>query len=213
MKKTFLEFMSEQTPIMTFEEFVAMREAPIAFDGNYGSDYIPVTYMSTSGLKATKYETVKNVDSYENTKDYAILVSTYNGNAVIGEYVKEPKSGEDSFAVYCKLSFGKYSKLESDKDNTLKVRLVTTSTDKRLERVAYTLYKSLILGGYTIVSDNEQYQGAVALWKKLMKDSGVKVTFYDEKESKSYDKLPDEEIWSKDPDDSKYDMVIVAQKA
>lgn len=207
MKSLFSEFMSEQTPVMTFKEFCEMNEAPMVFKGDFGSDYMPVTYMATSGMKATGYTEVKNVGTNDYVKDYEIMVGKFN--AVIGQISKN-SAGEEKFAVYCKLDFSTYSKLETEK--TVKVRLVTTATDKRIQDTAFTLYKSLIMSGYTIVSDNEQYQGAVALWKKLMSDKDIKISFYDEKSDTKSTNLTPEKIWSKDPDESNFDVVIVASK-
>ncbi|EKO3827284.1 hypothetical protein NTE12_003687 [Vibrio harveyi] len=105
------------------------------------------------------------------------------------------------------------------------VRGVVVEPKLRDFGLATFIYETLAIDmGMVLVSDNEQYEGGKALWKKIARDSDrLKVYVLD---SSTFDFHPygedgrtvytgsnidDEELWSIDPDDSKFDIVFVAE--
>ncbi len=91
--------------------------------------------------------------------------------------------------------------------------------------LATLMYETLVLElGMVIVSDNEQYAGGKALWKHIAQrserlkvyifDSEAKTFFpYKDEERICYDgaNVNDEDIWSLEPDQAKYAVVLIAE--
>lgn len=93
--------------------------------------------------------------------------------------------------------------------------------------LATAMYETLVLDKkMVIVSDNEQYAGGKALWKHIAKKSKkLAVHVYDANTDSFYPfeaegdlkytgtNIVDDIIWSVDPDDSKFPVVLVASEA
>lgn len=88
------------------------------------------------------------------------------------------------------------------------VDLVEVSPEIEGQSLATSVYRYLVNQNSTIISDNHQYKGGKSIWKKLAKESDLKVTIYNSELSEfildSYDKpiiydgnnIPDNIIWS-----------------
>ena len=108
------------------------------------------------------------------------------------------------------------SSVQFDHSSTLQIDLVQTS--KRFSRggVATRIYIKLAQAGFTIISDNEQWNGGKRLWKKLahtsVKNDQVSVFLLRNNKLESYDgtNIPDDEIWS---EDSKHKYTLFVLKS
>ena len=100
--------------------------------------------------------------------------------------------------------------------------------DKPLQdtRVATTLYEHLIVEhGLILMSDHEQYAGGQNIWKRIARVSNnINVYILDTESGHFYpydgeriryecDSIPESEIWSLSPDESRKGIVLVAERA
>ncbi|ANG90911.1 hypothetical protein LZP96_15705 [Enterobacteriaceae bacterium 155047] len=106
----------------------------------------------------------------------------------------------------------------------LQVEGVIVTKRERNVNVASALYKALINDGIVLVSDNVQFPGGKALWARMArKEVGIDVFVFDSErrafwpydgERVKYDgrSIPEEQIWSLAPNESRKGIVLVAEK-
>jgi hypothetical protein len=105
----------------------------------------------------------------------------------------------------------------------MQVDSVEMSKDKKRKGFGYLLYLSLVKKGITLISDNFQYLGGQALWKKMARLSGVDYTVYliDDGEVRTgpdgkpleYNgsNIDDDAIWAEQPSIKKHFTLLVAK--
>jgi hypothetical protein len=90
--------------------------------------------------------------------------------------------------------------------------------------LATLMYETLaIQGGITLLSDNEQYQGGKALWRRIARQSHLLQVFVLDTDAGRYypfdgerirydgKGIPEAEIWSEHPNDCRHAVVLVAE--
>lgn len=103
---------------------------------------------------------------------------------------------------------------------------VVVESPARDTRVATTLYEHLILAkDLILMSDHEQYSGGQGIWRRIARSSKhVKVFVLNTENGHFYpydgervcydgESIPESEIWSLSPDESRRGIVLVAEKA
>lgn len=103
---------------------------------------------------------------------------------------------------------------------------VVVDSPARDTRVATTLYEHLILEqDLILMSDHEQYAGGQGIWQRIARSSTqVKVFVLDTESGHFYpydgerilydgESIPESDIWSLAPDESRRGIVLVAEKA
>lgn len=102
--------------------------------------------------------------------------------------------------------------------NTIQVESVALEERYRCYGITSAIYRAVADQGYTVVSDNTQYEPAQGMWKKLAEEQGVFVVDMVDGPVKSesnalleYDgaSIPDFLIWSSGSDYSGFDKVLI----
>ena len=199
---------------------------PVLFGGDSNMFVFPMTY-SVSAIERN-FETLKELSLAGITADL-LWDSTRLVACVVNQHVDDEGRrqvlasidmeatewfGEDALAVE------KYWEQEPTQ-----IRGVVVKETLREFGLATFMYETLVLDkGLIIVSDNEQYAGGKALWKHIAKFSKkLKVFVFDSKLKQFYpfdseirtwydgSNIPDEEIWSIDPDHEKHPIVLIVE--
>ncbi|MGD1336080.1 hypothetical protein ACP6H1_27180 [Vibrio harveyi] len=156
----------------------------------------------------------------KNTLVASVISTAQNPNGrypVLASLELEQTDWKDKTAAYAVERFWE--------KESMQVRGVVTDPSRRDMGLATYIYETLVLKlGFTLVSDNEQYEGGKALWKKIAAHSrklNVYVLDSDTLDFHPYGKdgrtiytgsnIDDVELWSIDPDQSKYGIVLVAE--
>lgn len=95
-------------------------------------------------------------------------------------------------------------------NDVVQVRKIAIRQEYAGQGIASSLYELLVDNGFTIVSDDSQYDPGKALWKRLAKTNSVYLLTLSGK-FKPYNgnNIPDDEIWSTDKYGHGYGSVLV----
>lgn len=211
--KTFKEFLDYDPEVKNLLKALNEMAPPM---------HLPGTLETESRLMTVSDESLTNrfilLDSaYDKDESIRFYIRKTLGEAIV--VVKN--SGNLPNKIICSLHFKDKSPIEK----TLQVDLVTTDKNYRSFGVATVLYLTLAKSGYNIVSDYQQYNDAIKLWKSITDNKGnLKVKVFDAK-TKEYLKddsgkdleyspkdIPDHDIWSTKPDRSKIMVLLVLSK-
>lgn len=199
---------------------------PVLCEGDSNMFVFPMTY-SVNAI-ARRFETINEIDLggikadllWDDDSLVACIVSQLVGDdgrrQVLASLDMEATNwrGNDAFLV-----------AHYWEQDPAQVRGVVVLKERRDYGLATYIYESLVAEkGLIIVSDNEQYAGGKALWKHIARhseklkvyifDSETKSFFpYEEEDRICYDgtNVSDEEIWSLEPDQTKYSIVLIAE--
>lgn len=175
------------------------RELPTVNSGIYKKFY------SNESIKA-KYDVLE-------TKPFIIGISKDKTFAFIGAKGNREDDGVEGAFILGTIDFKKPVNISSTKNVELPERAIQVDgveINKINQRrgVGYYLYLALIKAGYAVISDNLQYLGGQAIWKKVAKkaiNNKYKVFIMDDEEIRMKDGKPEEyngtniddaEIWS-----------------
>lgn len=110
------------------------------------------------------------------------------------------------------------------RDEPVQVEGVTTLKHQRSASLATSLYEAVVKQGIILVSDNVQFPGGKALWQRIARHSRHVSVFLLDPQQRAfwpydgdrvkYDGLsiPEEQIWSLAPDESRKGVVLVAER-
>lgn len=108
---------------------------------------------------------------------YYVGLSKDNSYAIIGEYNNRDYDNAKGVNIIGSIEFKTPLNISSTKLITnakiLQVDGVQVDKDYQRDGIGYYLYFALITAGYAIVSDNIQYLGGQAIWKKIAKLSNI----------------------------------------
>lgn len=176
---------------------------------------------------------VLNLFDYEGKK-VAMLMSKTGKFAVIGFMDERKEDKKTGLRITGQVEFKTTPNIAYDRDvpigkEVLQVDGVEVPAKHKEKGYGSLLYLSLIKYVYVLISDNLQYAGGKALWKKMAKLSGVDYQVYviengkplldKNGEPKTYDgtNIDDAKIWSapgKAPKTSKrYTLLLLRKKA
>jgi len=105
-----------------------------------------------------------------------ILIRNDNTSAVIGKRGLRPNDKKSGIFIFGQLEF-KFpvnihdTIIPKANPRILQVDGVEITREMKTKGYGYFLYFTLIKSGYSIISDNVQYLGGQALWKKIAKES------------------------------------------
>jgi hypothetical protein len=139
-----------------------IAEAPIAHRGDFSGEKTTLGSISKTVIqkyyKELKLYTIQDTP-YDNIKLYAFE----DGNKfTLGEFAG------DSFVIYTELYTSSYRDIEKfGYTNIIQSSEIFTLKTERGRGYGASLYYSLVMNGYTIISDWNQFDGARNLWKKL----------------------------------------------
>lgn len=172
---------------------------------------IKTTSVEAIARDFKKITTVSDVDLYLQTKQFKYGLPLFRGYTQKIEY-----DGRRKFVFL--LAFKHRPNFDPNKFGTkrlFQVDLVETSPEVTRLGLATYIYKYLVSQNSTILSDNHQYRGGKAIWKKLCKDSDFKVRVFHQENNDFlrddkgkvivYDgsNIPEEQIW-----DDKWDSEV-----
>lgn len=163
-------------------------------------------FNTLATLKA-KYRQLISIEKF------IVGISKDTSFAFIGEYSNRKEDDEPGAIVYGTVDFKKPVNISSIADidvpkKVLQIDGVEISKKYQRDGIGYYLYLALIKAGYIVISDNLQYLGGKALWKKIAKkaiNNNYKVYIADDTElrmkdgkQEEYDgsNIDDAEIWS-----------------
>lgn len=170
----------------------------------------PMTaFFVTDERLAQKYKLLNvqdNVEVYLN-KDLSsacigLRTKRHDGKSGIMLY------GDIQFKSHVNLGFD-ISRLEVSDKKILQVDIVSVVKERQFEGSGSVLYSSIVQDGFTIISDNKQFDGGKQLWKKIgrshLSNENVYVinsgnVMMKDNKPISYNgfNIPDDEIWSAD---------------
>lgn len=180
-----------------------LNESPQKMEGD--APFEEVSY----NMIQSKSKRVLGLDFDLYQKDFIVLKSgekldLYKSKVhnyfLLGRFYKEQED-EIRFAVIFDLSF-KIEKYKSKQKQlngkeVITIETVHTARDYRGSKIAQQIYR-MLLNKYIIMSDSIQYEGAVNLWKVIIKNSTV--YSYNILEDKIISKItsntPDTQVWS-----------------
>lgn len=140
-------------------------------------------------------------------------------HVVIGKVdLKSRRSEDENETILAVIGYFESSRIEP-----LQVEGVIVSKRERGATLATAMYHALINAGITLVSDNLQYPGGKALWAKVAREHIFDVFVFDAEQRLfwpydgqrvRYDgqSIPEEQIWSLAPNESRKGVVLVAEK-
>lgn len=148
-----------------------MRLTDLLFEGPYelgrnAPNISTKEYPSLEGLKRENFA-LGTLDRYGET--FHFWLSTSHGTAKVTTPHKDD-IGQDRQQTVVNISFQRMS-FELPMNKPLQVHKVFTDSDYRNRWLAGALYIVLARYGFSVVSDYHQYNGGVALWKKLATES------------------------------------------
>jgi hypothetical protein len=164
-----------------------------------------------------------------NNIEYKIVLKKSQGIAFIGEKGKRKLDGKPGIEIIGDVEFKHKQTISGLKsfppnDKILQVRTVVIEPNNRIIGLGFYLYLTLAKAGYMIVSDNTQYIGGKALWKKItakvLKDDYAvyvldhgEVRLDDKGDPIVYDgsNIDDAELWSENVD-KKYTLFALRSK-
>lgn len=207
--------------------------SPILNDsGTFDMAVIPMSYSPATLLR--EYTLIgaasiaeRAVSVYlHNEKHHAAAVyaepEDVNGqlrHIVIGKIdLKTRRSEDDNETILAVIGYFESSLVES-----LQVEGVIVDKRVRGATLATAMYRAILDAGNVLVSDNMQYPGGKALWSKIARDHAFDVFVFDAEQRLfwpydgdrvRYDgvSIPEQEIWSLAPDESRKGVVLVAEK-
>ena len=168
---------------------------------------------------------IKEIDSKILSKDFIEVKEAFPLGLMLYEEKKDPKEyfvvgkfNEDKskFIVFTELTISYLpnsdTKLLKDK-KLCSIDTIQTTTNWRGHGISTTLYTYLLKRGYTVLSDDTQYQGAIKLWKSFYRKlHNCKMYVMDVEEDRivmSYtDKTSDSHIWSDNGDKEHIRLVL-----
>lgn len=153
-------------------------------------------------------------------------------HVVIGKIdLKSRRSDDDAETILAVVGYYESELIERRRETDvqealkrLQVEGVIVTKRERNALLASTMYKALINAGIVLVSDNVQFPGGKSLWSKIArKESDINVFVFDAEQRRfwpydgervRYDgaSIPESEIWSLAPDESRKGVVLVAEK-
>jgi hypothetical protein len=209
---------------MRLDELLQLKEMPGLTKKELDDDpdeQFDVYFMSNSALESRKYQLIAKK---ENTEVY---LEDGNDTAIIGTRGVR-HDGEDGIHVVGQLLFKLRLHLGSKEKqtfgpNVLQVDLVNVAKKIKMQGLGTFLYHSLVAKGYTIISDNRQYEGGQALWKKIARShaSNEMVLLLDhgqlimkDGQPVQYDgeNVPDDDIWSETDKLKEYVLLVYTRK-
>jgi len=179
-------------------------------------------FNTTATLKA-KYKQLILIDKF------VVGISNDSSFAFIGEYSNRKDDGEPGAIVYGTVDFKKPLNISSIEDIELPnsaIQIDGVEIAKKYQRdgIGYYLYLGLILAGYVVISDNLQYLGGKAIWKKIAKkaiQNNYKVYISDDTELRMNSdgkpevyngtNIDDAEIWSSTNNSKTYTLLVAAK--
>jgi len=169
-------------------------------------------------------------DLLPTAKGYIVGMSKDGNYAMIGQKGVRKEDGARGAFILGTIDFKKPMELSIDdeeidfpQDKILQVDGVEIAKKYQRDGLGYLLYLSLINAGFMVISDNLQYLGGQAIWKKIAKfaiNNAYKVYISDNAKLRMkngnpevYDgtNIDDAEIWSS-YNDSKLYTLLVAKK-
>ena len=184
----------------------------------HGEDYSFTSFFITDGnLKKRSFRQIAEHDG--------IVVLLREGDiAYVGtrEVRRDGKSGIKIFGFLefkSKLNLGYIPHINSNK--LVQVSLVEVDKTIKLSGLGSFLYSSMVQAGYSVVSDNLQFLGGQAVWKKIARDHLPNEAVYvidhgnlmtdDSGKPIEYDgsNIPDNVIWDLDEEGTKEFVLLV----
>ncbi|MEG3135523.1 hypothetical protein SC206_18355 [Rouxiella sp. T17] len=167
----------------------------------------------------------------------AVYLVVYDENAPVAAIIKADLSdfgGQARHEIVASLELVRRDQCENifsvrdfwQNTDALQVEGVVVAKAVQGVGLATVLYESLVLNaGIILMSDNTHYAGGKALWQKIAQSS-TKLTVFvlDTEEGKFYPydgtrvsyngvSIPEAEIWSIHPDQTKHGVILVAEDA
>lgn len=114
----------------------------------------------------TKYEV-----NYDGGKPVTVVVGLRKdkSGAISGDLIKDEQENRWYVHIRINLLFHATPQASELTGNVLQVDTVIAGTGTKSQGQGYNLYKALIDGGYTLLSDNTQYIGGRKLWDKVIR--------------------------------------------
>lgn len=179
-----------------FKEFLG--ESPQAIIDNWSGFSVKTTRI-TKRVINTFWEVIHS--DKNNGKPYCIIKSKEKTNLyILGAWGHE--GSKEVFVVITQLSTLPRKQLESFMKKPIQMSEVETMSGFKGQGYAKILYSWFLFNGYTVISDNTQYNGARKLYSSLSKNDNVRVDLFDDENKvfikKDIDVDSGEEDWDFD---------------
>ena len=191
-----------------------LKETPYLHPGS-----MPITILDgTVSVSAIKrdYRQVGKIG------DLTALIDRQNSHVIL---VDSNDTGTERVRQHMRIQFKRRHDINFKHafNNLLQVDKVAISPDHGLQGIATGVYKMLADSGFTIVSDNTQFDPAQAMWRKLASDPAYKVYVADVDHGIFKDdngtpivytgkNIPDQDIWTSGSDmNGNYRVMILTK--
>lgn len=211
---------------MLLKELILLKEMPRRNRGELSADddekgKIEPFFASQKMMDERGYKTIAKRDNVE------VVLKDDLSIAMIGTRFKR-FDGQEGILIFGQLIFKDRLKIDA-KDSrlmnkVLQVSVVEVVRESKMKNLGSFLYSSLVQEGYTILSDNLQYEGGYQLWKKLARSHLPNEVVYimdhgrlmldDKGQPVEYDgtNIPDEKIWSENDNLKNYVLLVYTKK-
>lgn len=203
--------------ILLEKDTINLCESPQRMKGNAPFEEISFSTIATKSKSGVErdYNLYKSNFVKVNNENLDLYKSKTHNYFILGRFYKETET-EERFAIIFDVSF-RENKLKSkqkqlNNKSAIIIETVHTAKDYRDNKIARTFYQT-ILEKYIIISDQIQYEGAVYLWKRLIKENVVYTyDILDDKIiSKVSEKTPENHIWSDNESKRRIRLVAIPE--
>lgn len=189
-----------------------LTESPMAVIDDWEGEKIKLGAMRYKAFAKywKRLETLSPTDPLE----AYIIKDGLSGRVVYGKHIG------DDLGIYVEMTIIFRSDTKFIKPNTIIISGVKTDIKMRYSGYASELYKILLKNGYSIMSDQTQYNGARKIYQKLHDSEDYTVSLWDDENKKFIhdetlvllhgedDWDIDADVWSWDNSKSQYKIVI-----
>lgn len=186
-----------------------LSEMPVVINAELtdtGDEPFSVFFMSEDTMKRRGYREIGQ-------KDKVHIMLGKNNKTCIAGFEDVRYDGTSGFKVLGMLEFKQKLNLGipvSDNGHVVQVELVEVSDQFKELGLGSFMYHCVVQAGLTLVSDNQQYLGGQALWRKIARSHSASEVVYvmqmgemltaENGQPIEYDgkNIPDSEIWSAD---------------
>lgn len=156
---------------MKLSELVTLLEMPQFVDRELPREEPQQAKMSVDAFEREYSLLTKYNVNYDGGEPVTVVVGLRHDKtgAVSGDLFKDPQENRWYVHIRINLTFHEEPQQSEIPGDVLQVDTVIAGTGTKSQGQGYNLYKALVDGGYTLLSDNVQYIGGKKLWDKIIR--------------------------------------------
>lgn len=158
---------------MKLSDLVTLLEMPQFVNRELPREEPQQAKMSVDAFER-EYDLLTKYDvNYDGDEPVTVVVGLRKDKtgAISGDLFKDPQENRWYVHIRVNLTFHEEPQQSEIPGPVLQVDTVIAGTGTKSQGQGYNLYKALVDGGYSLLSDNVQYIGGKKLWDKIIRKS------------------------------------------